>query len=57
MPGPHLDVTGPYLDNLTPDEARQTVAFWADRGATSFKAYKNISRAALRAAIDEAHKR
>jgi imidazolonepropionase-like amidohydrolase len=57
VPGPHMDVTGPYLDNLTPDEARQTVAFWADRGATSFKAYKNISRAALRAAIDEAHRR
>ncbi|HSP14726.1 MAG TPA: amidohydrolase family protein [Thermoanaerobaculia bacterium] len=56
-PGPHLDVTGPYLDNMTPGEARQTVAFWADRGATSFKAYKNISRDALRAAIDEAHKR
>ena len=57
VPGPHLDVTGPYLDNLTPDEARQTVAFWADRGVTSFKAYKNISRDALRAAIDEAHRR
>jgi imidazolonepropionase-like amidohydrolase len=57
VPGPHLDVTGPYLDNLTAEEARQTVAFWAERGATSFKAYKHISRAALQAAIDEAHKR
>ncbi|HEV2718800.1 MAG TPA: amidohydrolase family protein [Thermoanaerobaculia bacterium] len=57
VPGPHLDVTGPYLSDVTPGEARQTVAFWADRGATSFKAYVNISREALRAAVDEAHKR
>ena len=56
-PGPHLDVTGPYLRMASADEARQTVAFWADRGATSFKAYKEISRDALRAAVDEAHKR
>lgn len=57
VPGPHMDVTGPYLDETTPDEARQTVAFWAGRGVTSFKAYKNISREALRAAAVEAHKR
>ena len=57
VPGPHLDVTGPYLDNMIPEEARQTVAFWADRGATSFKAYRNISRDALHAAIEETHKR
>jgi imidazolonepropionase-like amidohydrolase len=57
VPGPHLDVTGPYLNSVIPEEARQTVAFWADRGATSFKAYGKISRDALRAAIDEAHKR
>ncbi|HJT16364.1 MAG TPA: amidohydrolase family protein [Thermoanaerobaculia bacterium] len=57
VPGPHLDVTGPYLNMTSADEARQTVAFWADRGATSFKAYKYISREALRAAVDEAHKR
>jgi len=57
VPGPHLDVTGPYLNRMSADEARQTVAFWADRGATSFKAYKYLTRDALRAAIDEAHKR
>jgi imidazolonepropionase-like amidohydrolase len=67
-PGPHLDVTGPYLNgpgtaipeihDLTgPEDARQTVAYWADRGVTSFKAYKNITREELRAAIAEAHKR
>jgi imidazolonepropionase-like amidohydrolase len=65
VPGPHLDVTGPYLDetaafntNLSgPEDARQTVAFWADRGVTSFKAYKYITREELRAAVAEAHKR
>ena len=39
------------------DDARKTVDFWADQGATSFKAYMNITRAELAAAIDEAHKR
>jgi imidazolonepropionase-like amidohydrolase len=68
LPGPHIDVTGPYLegansyfiqmDKLTgPDDARQTVDYWADRGVTSFKAYMNITRAELGAAIQEAHKR
>ena len=66
LPGPHLDVTGPYLDgpggNLqmpeltSPKDARETVAYWADRGVTSFKAYQDITRAELRAAITEAHK-
>lgn len=67
LPGPHLDVTGPYLDgpggNLQmpelsgPTDARETVAFWADRGVTSFKAYAHITRDELRAAVAEAHKR
>jgi imidazolonepropionase-like amidohydrolase len=67
LPGPHLDVTGPYLDGpggnlqmpeLTgPTDARETVAYWADHGVTSFKAYAHITRAELRAAITEAHKR
>jgi imidazolonepropionase-like amidohydrolase len=66
--GPHLDVTGPYLEGATspfiqmhhlknPEEARQLVNYWADRGATSFKAYINITRAELKAAIEAAHKR
>jgi hypothetical protein len=33
------------------------VNYWADMGATSFKAYMNITRAELGAAIQEAHKR
>lgn len=68
LPGPHLDVTGPYLEGANsyfiqmhelsgPDEARQMVNYWADRGVTSFKAYMNITRAELGAAIEEAHKR
>jgi hypothetical protein len=68
LPGPHIDVTGPYLEGKdsyfiqmhqlgNADEAKQFVDYWADRGVTSFKAYMNISRAELKAAIDEAHKR
>jgi imidazolonepropionase-like amidohydrolase len=68
MPGPHLDVTGPYLEgrgSFFPqmtvlderEHARRTVAFWSGEGATSFKAYMNIPEAVLGAAIDEAHKR
>jgi imidazolonepropionase-like amidohydrolase len=67
-PGPHLDVTGPFMTGpgatslqtqiLTgPEDASQTVAFWADRGVTSFKAYVNITRAELRAMVVEAHRR
>ena len=40
-----------------PEDARRTVDFWADQGATSFKAYMFITRPLLKAAIDEAHKR
>ncbi len=68
LPGPHLDVTGPYLEGATSlflqmphlknaEDARQTVEFWADRGVTSFKAYMNITRDELKAAIDAAHRR
>ena len=68
LPGPHIDVTGPYLEGLhsyfiqmhelsSPDEARQMVDYWADHGVTSFKAYMNITRAELRAAIEAAHNR
>lgn len=68
LPGPHLDVTGPYLEGphslfiqvheLTgPEDARQTVDYWAERGATSFKAFMHITRAELKAAIEAAHAR
>ena len=66
--GPHIHVTGPYLEGpgawapqmtelKTPEEAVATVNFWADRGVDNFKAYNFISRAVLKAAIDTAHKR
>ena len=65
--GPTLFVTGPYLQGsgagpspmhaLTgPDDARRTVRYWAEEGVTWFKAYTQISRADLAAAIVEAHK-
>lgn len=68
LAGPKIHVTGPYLEGpgsftpnmhqLTgPDDARETVNYWADEGATSFKAYMHITRAELAAAIDAAHKR
>ncbi|MBO9711942.1 amidohydrolase family protein [Sphingomonas sp.] len=68
LPGPHMDVTGPYLEGsgspflqMHPlkdaEDARRTVDFWADQGVTSFKAYMNITRAQLKAAIDAAHVR
>ena len=39
------------------EDARRMVEFWADEGVTSFKAYTNITRDQLKAAIDTAHKR
>jgi len=41
----------------TPAEAKTFVNFWADQGATSFKAYMQISREVLKAGIDAAHAR
>jgi enamidase len=66
--GPDFDITAPYLNGpglpilqmhmLTgPDDAAKSVNYWADEGATSFKAYTNITRAELKAAIDAAHAR
>lgn len=65
--GPSIDATAPYLNGPNtfqqmrelkgPDDARRQVNYWADEGATSFKAYMAITRADLGAAIQEAHKR
>src|SRR5579859_1290862 len=65
--GPWIDATAPYVNGPSPftqmyalkdsADARRFVAFWADAGATSLKAYMNITRAELAAAVDEAHKR
>jgi imidazolonepropionase-like amidohydrolase len=67
-PGPWIDATAPYLEGAGLNlgqvhelkdaaDARRMVNFWADEGATSFKAYMHITRDELGAAIQEAHKR
>jgi len=66
-PGPNIVVTGPYLQGSGvgpgamhplsgPEDTRRMVRYWAEEGVTWFKAYTQISRADLAAAIDEAHK-
>lgn len=68
MAGPEIVVTGPYLQGPGPgpaamhpltgaEDARRMVRYWAEEGVTWFKAYTQISRAELKAAIDEAHAR
>ena len=68
-PGPRVHLTAPYITGgsggsagsmaevSTPEAARRFVAYWAEEGATWIKAYTDIRRAELKAAIDEAHKR
>ncbi len=68
MPGPAIDATAPYLEGaptpfaqmheLTgPDDARRLVDYWAAEGMTSYKAYMNITREELGAAIQAVHAR
>lgn len=66
VPGPRIHVTTPYLTGpegggsmsvaASPEQARRFVAYWAAEGATWVKFYTDISRASMKAAIDEAHK-
>jgi imidazolonepropionase-like amidohydrolase len=68
-PGPRVHLTAPYITGggagsagsmaeiTSPEAARRFVAYWAQEGATWIKAYTDIRRADLKAAIDEAHKR
>ena len=66
-PGPHLFITGPYITGPgtfysmlsveTEEQARRVVDYWADEGVQWLKFYTAISRSAMKAAIDEAHKR
>jgi imidazolonepropionase-like amidohydrolase len=67
LAGPDIFVTAPFIEGpgsfafqlkpiLTADEARLFVRYWVSAGATSFKAYMNVSQEVLGAAIDEAHK-
>ncbi len=65
--GPAIDATAPYLNGpntflqmgalRNEGDARRHVEYWADLGATSFKAYMAITRAELGAAIQAAHAR
>ena len=66
--GPWMDATAPYINSpglglaqvqpvRNPAEARRMVGYWADAGATSFKAYMQVTRDVLGAAIVEAHAR
>jgi imidazolonepropionase-like amidohydrolase len=69
VPGPRIHLTAPYITGgssgsagsmasiTSPEAARRFVAYWAAEGMTWIKAYTDISRADLGAAIDEAHKR
>jgi imidazolonepropionase-like amidohydrolase len=69
VPGPRVHLTAPYVTGgglgangsmaevTTPEAARRFVAYWAQEGVTWIKAYTDIRRSELGAAIDEAHKR
>jgi imidazolonepropionase-like amidohydrolase len=67
VPGPRIHITAPYITGaegggamavvISPEAARRFVAYWAAEGATWIKAYTDIRRADLAAAIEEAHKR
>ena len=58
-----MHITGPYIEGagtfavqlhqLTgPDDARNTVNFWADQGVTSYKIYNYVTRAEMKATND-----
>ena len=66
MPGPALDASAPYLEGphtifaqmhelKGSEDAKHFVDYWAGEGMTSFKAYMNITREELGAAIQQAH--
>jgi imidazolonepropionase-like amidohydrolase len=67
VPGPRIHLTAPYITGAggggsmdvvtSPEEARRFVAYWASEGATWIKAYTDIRKAELAAAIKEAHRR
>jgi imidazolonepropionase-like amidohydrolase len=66
MPGPAMDATAPYLEGphtrfasmyelRDAEDAKRMVDYWATVGMTSYKAYMNITREELGAAIQQAH--
>jgi imidazolonepropionase-like amidohydrolase len=67
MAGPDIDATAPYIERevlpipeipfiKSTEEVSKEVAYWIDRGCTSFKAYMNITKADLKEVITLAHK-
>jgi imidazolonepropionase-like amidohydrolase len=67
VPGPRMHVTSPFLEGPVaftlqmhelsgPEEAVKFVQYWASVGIDDFKAYTNIRRDELAAAIREVHK-
>src|SRR6185312_4950135 len=65
--GPKMNVTGPYIEGegsftrqlhalKDADDARRTVAYWITEGVGSFKVYNVLTRAELKATVEEAHK-
>jgi imidazolonepropionase-like amidohydrolase len=66
-PGPRIHITAPYITGgqfggamaivNTPEAARRFVTYWGAEGATWVKAYTDIRRSELGAAIQEAHRR
>lgn len=68
FPGPRLFITGPYLTGQrlglgstmvainSEEEARRVVTYWAQEGVSWLKFYTGVSRAAMKAAIEEGHK-
>jgi len=65
--GPDIVATGPYVQGpgpgpgamhplSGPEDARRMVRYWAEEGITWFKAYTNVTREELGAAIAEAHR-
>jgi imidazolonepropionase-like amidohydrolase len=67
QPGPWINTTAPYINApgvfpqlmgiKNPEEAVAAVNFYGDQGGMSYKAYMQITRAELGAAIEAAHKR
>jgi imidazolonepropionase-like amidohydrolase len=67
VPGPEMFVTSPILNGpgskildgkviRSEEDARRSVRYWAAEGVTSFKVYRQITKEALAAIIDEAHR-
>lgn len=65
--GPKMNVTGPYIEGQgsftrqlhalkDAADATRTVAYWAAEGVGSFKVYNFLTRAELKATVDEAHR-